>query len=108
MVTAVVTVVFAPASESRSEFERLLQELAAFIRSEPPDGMDSMAVLRSDSHILFQARWRSAGDQRAFRASTVGANIFRAMSDCSLEPPATYSTSEDAGLSYSRAAQPSG
>jgi quinol monooxygenase YgiN len=106
-VAAVITVVFSPAAESRPEFERLLQELAAFIRSQPPDGMDSMAVLRSDAYILVQARWRSAADQKAFRVSPGGAKIFRAMSDCSVEPPLTYTTSEDIALSYSRAAPPS-
>lgn len=105
---AVITVVFSPAAESRPEFERLLQELAAFIRSQPPDGMDSMAVLRGDPHVLIQARWRSAADQKAFRASPGGAEIFRAMSGCSVEPPLTYTTSEDTALSYSRAAPPSG
>ena len=105
---AIITAVFSPAAESRPEFDRLLQELAAFIRSQPPDGMDSMAVLRSDAHVLIQARWRSADEQMAFRASRGGAKIFKALSECSIEPPVTYTTSEDAALSYSRAAPPSG
>ncbi len=104
---AVITVVFSPSAEARSEFERSLQELAAFIHSQPPDGMDSMAVFRSDAFILVQARWRSGADQKAFRASPKGANIFRAMSASSVEPPVTYTTAEDTALSYSRGARPS-
>ena len=105
---AIVTAVFSPAVESKSEFEQLLQQLANFIRSQPPDGMDSMAVLRSDAHILIQANWRSAEDQKAFRASPGGAKIFKALSECSVEPPVTYTTSEDTALFYSRATPPNG
>lgn len=105
---AIITAVFAPAAESRPEFERLLQELAAFIHSERPEGMGSMVVLRGDAHVLIQAKWRSAEDQKAFRASPGGAKILRALSECSLEAPVTYTTSEDPALSYSRAAAPPG
>ena len=98
---AVITVLFSPAESSVHDFDRLLSDLGALIRTDPPDGMDSMSIQRTDrGAVIVQARWRSAADQRAFRASPEGSRIFRAMSDRCPEPPQTYVGTEDVALSY--------
>jgi heme-degrading monooxygenase HmoA len=104
---AVITVLFSPAEGSVQEFDRLLSDLGALIREVRPNGMESMSILRTDrGAVIVQARWRSAADQRAFRASPAGSRIFRAMSDCCPEPAQTYVGTEDAALSYYGAKQP--
>lgn len=104
---AVITVLFSPAESSVHDFDRLLSDLGALIRADPPDGMDSMSIQRTDrGTVIVQARWRSAADQRAFRASPQGSRIFRAMSDCCPESPQTYVGTEDVALSYYRARGP--
>lgn len=99
---AVITVVFRLLPERVVAFDALLSELSSFIRASRPDGMDAVTILRGDEHVLVQATWRSPGDQRAFRASPTGSRIFKAMSDCSAEPPATYTSAVDEALSYRR------
>ena len=104
---AVITVLFSPAESSVLDFDRLLSDLGALVRMNPPDGMESMSVQRTDRRaVIVQARWRSAADQRAFRASPEGSRIFRAMSDCCPEPPQTYVGTEDLSLSFYRVEPP--
>lgn len=100
---AVITVLFSPGERSLQDFDRLLNDLGALIRKVRPDGMESMSIQRTDrGAVIVQARWRSAEEQRAFRASPEGSSIFRAMSDCCPEPPQTYVATEDTALSYYR------
>lgn len=104
---AVITVLFSPAESCVRDFDRLLNDLGALIRTDPPDGMDSMSIQRTDrGAVIVQARWRSAAHQRAFRASPEGSRIFRAMSECCSEPPQTYVGTEDADLSYDGVKEP--
>ena len=103
---AVVTVVFRPSVERAHAFEQLLEELSTVIRSQPPQGMNAMSILRGDGHVLVQASWDSAQEQKAFRASPSGGRIFKAMSECAVKPPVTYTSSEDGALSFSRGSEP--
>lgn len=104
---AVITVLFSPTESSIGDFDRLLSDLSTLIRTDPPDGMDSMSIQRTDrGAVIVQARWRSAADQRAFRTSPEGSRIFRAMSECCAEGPQTYVGMEDVALSYYRVKEP--
>ncbi len=100
--SAVITVVFKPAGDDASrEFDDLLNELGATIHADPPEGMESMKIMRTDgTAVIVQAQWRSPEQQRAFRNSAVGSRIFRAMSDCCLGPPETYVARVDPALSF--------
>ena len=99
--SAVITVVFEPAGHAATEFNRLLHELGATIRADPPEGMESMRIMYTDgSAVIVQAQWRTPEEQRAFRSSPVGSRIFRAMSACCVGPPSTYVGRVDATLSF--------
>lgn len=96
-----ITVVFEPAGHSVREFDRLLHELGATIRTDPPEGMEWMKIISTDgSAVIVQAQWRTPDEQRAFRSSPAGSKIFRAMSDCCVGPPSTYVGRVDATLSF--------
>lgn len=99
--SAVITVVFEPAGRASREFDHLLDELGATIRADPPEGMESMKIMRTEgTAVIVQAQWRSPEQQQAFRSSPVGSRIFRAMSDCCLGPPVTWVASVDPALSF--------
>lgn len=100
--TAQVTVVFTPTPERQRDFDQLLMELKQFLLANPPDGMASLTILRTETRaVLVQGRWRDRAAQRAFRASAAGLDVLKRLSDCCDAAPVTYSGLADPSVSLS-------
>lgn len=98
--STVVTLVLKPAPDRRAEFDSLLAELKRSLAATPPDGMAGLEILRDEEGaVLVQGRWRDRAAHRAYRAGSSGGPFYRALSECSTEPPVTYTSVVDEELS---------
>ena len=97
----VVPVVLKPRDDRRLEVDTLLKAFKDSLTANPPDGMQALVVLRTETgELIVEGHWRDAAAHRAYRSEPRGAELFRKLAACCDSPPITYYGMPDAALGF--------